>query len=303
MLPRLDSKQILQFRGPRTPTAPAAPPALVTEIEPDQNRSPKQATTVFLIGKECPFRCLMCDLWKHTTDVAPPPGSLVQQLNTVLPQIPHRDIIKLYNASNFFDPQAVSAQDLVGLAELVQDFEWVVVENHPKLLSTKITEFAARLHGQLQVAMGLETADEQILARLNKQMTVSDYDRACDFLIEHDISIRTFLLLPAPGVAGENVVSHTISSVRHALACGSHVTSLIPLRTGNGALDWLLEQHLVHLPDQHLAAKTFRAALDLPRSKEQRLFLDLWNFDSLAKDDETASSLHDQMERLNLRQA
>ena len=302
MLPPIDTHQILNLRTAGAVVDPTAPPAVVTEQEPDENGVIKQATTVFLIGKECPFRCLMCDLWKHTTSEPTPPGALVRQLSQVLPQIQHREIIKLYNASNFFDPQSVPLTDRNGLATLVQDFETVVIENHPKLLSNKVPEFAARLNGQLQVAMGLETADERILRWLNKQMTVADYERACEFLIKHGITIRTFLLLPAPGVESTDALSHTVSSVRKALDCGSRVTSLIPLRAGNGVMDWLLNERLVHLPDLSSVANTFASALKLRREKQQRIFLDLWNIETLATTEKHADDLRKQLHRWNMEQ-
>lgn len=302
MLPPIDSSRILQMRGPRTLVDPSRPPSFVTDLEPDANGVLKQASTIFLVGKECPFRCLMCDLWQHTTETATRPGSLVQQLEQVLPKIQHRQTIKLYNASNFFDAQAVPTEDRFGLAELVRDFETVVVENHPKLLSSRVPEFAARLNGQLQVAMGLETADEGILSRLNKQMTVADYEKACEYLLAHGLSVRTFLLLPPPGVAATETVEHTLASVQHALKCGSDVTSLIPLRPGNGIMDWMKGAGMLHLPDLTQTMQTFAAALQLPRTLRQRIFLDLWNLESLTADRIEFQSVASQLHRWNMEQ-
>src|ERR1041385_8109850 len=40
----------------------------------EQERGPDgemwPAATIFLTNKECPWRCLMCDLWRNTTDEA-----------------------------------------------------------------------------------------------------------------------------------------------------------------------------------------------------------------------------------------
>ncbi|MBL8888962.1 MAG: radical SAM protein [Planctomycetaceae bacterium] len=227
---------------------------------------------------------------------------MVKQLTQILPNIQHRQIIKLYNASNFFDLQAVPKEDLMGLAALVQDFETVVVENHPRLLSSRIPDFAGRLHGQLQVAMGLETADENILNSLNKQMTLADYENACAFLLEHKLSIRTFLLLPPPGVSANDTLKHTIASVQHAIRCGSDVTSMIPLRPGNGIMDWMSSNGLVHLPDLELAMQTFAAALQLPRGRRQRVFLDLWNLEALANNRTDLPSAIQELQRWNREQ-
>lgn len=295
MFPTIHSQMVLAARGPKNPVVPQTTPLVVTESEPDADLQLRSATTVFLLGKECPFRCLMCDLWRNTTDQRTEPGSLVRQLAAVLPSITHRDTIKLYNASNFFDPQAVPTTDLADLAALVRDFKCVVVENHPKLIGPAVRAFADQINGQLQVAMGLETSDPERLSWLNKQMTVADYDLACRKLLDWGMSIRTFLLLPAPGVPPADMVSHTLASVRHALAMGSDVTSLIPLRSGNGILDQLISGGSVTLATGAILMQTFEQALHLPRQRCQRVLLDLWD---LEKFFHTQGSLHALRERL-----
>ncbi len=36
------------------------------EQEPDATGRPLNVATLLLTNRECPFRCLMCDLWKNT---------------------------------------------------------------------------------------------------------------------------------------------------------------------------------------------------------------------------------------------
>ena len=38
------------------------------------------ATTIFLAGRECPWRCVMCDLWRETTEADTPPGAIPHQI-------------------------------------------------------------------------------------------------------------------------------------------------------------------------------------------------------------------------------
>ena len=35
---------------------------------------------IFLTNRECPFHCLMCDLWKNTTDQTVPAGAIPDQI-------------------------------------------------------------------------------------------------------------------------------------------------------------------------------------------------------------------------------
>src|SRR6202012_4926683 len=79
--------------------------------------------TLFLTGKECAFKCLMCDLWKNTLDEPTPKGAILRQLDHALSQLPDGDVIKLYNSSNFFDPNAVPPEDYPGIIERVQSYK------------------------------------------------------------------------------------------------------------------------------------------------------------------------------------
>ena len=122
--------------------------------------------TVMLLGSECQFRCLMCDLWKTTHRGPTPSGSIPKQLHNALRGTngnpagvtkPRERWIKLYNASNFFAPYNVPVNDLDLIAREVVAFQRIVVENHPRLLRESIVRFRDALHGRLEVALGLET--------------------------------------------------------------------------------------------------------------------------------------------------
>ena len=64
-----------------------------------------------LSNRECPFRCLMCDLWKNTTTDASPDGAVAAQIEYALARLPPALHVKLYNAGNFFDAQAIPPAD------------------------------------------------------------------------------------------------------------------------------------------------------------------------------------------------
>lgn len=212
---------------------------LATLVEPERQPDGSTATvlTVFLAGATCPFRCVFCDLGRHTLAGATPAGALPHQLRQALEhhpgELPAPSHLKLYNASNFFEPRAVPPADLPALAELAAPFEQVVVENHPRLVGRRCFDFAARLAGRLQVAMGLETIHPEALPRLGKQMTLDDFARAARELREHDVGVRTFVLIGAPFVPVDETVAWTVRTAAFAFEQGAEHVSLIPLRSGS----------------------------------------------------------------------
>ena len=272
-----EDRRIRALRSSRNSVDPWGPLAVIVEKERRPGGDLESTLTVFLAGSECPFTCAFCDLWRNTLEGPTPRGALPEQLSRALAQprsgrLPSR--IKLYNASNFFDPRAVPPEDLDSLAALVEPFAAVTVESHPRLVGSRCREFARTIAGRLEVAMGLETIHPDALPRLNKKMNLSDFDRAARFLRDLGIGLRTFVLLGAPFVPSHESIAWAVRSVEHALAAGASLVAIIPARGGNGEME-----RLAH------AGKFVRPTLgDLEAALEQSLSLgpgvvvaDLWD--------------------------
>ena len=58
--------EILAARGPKNAVDPLVPWAFMPEPERTADGKIADVATIFLTGRECPLRCLMCDLWKNT---------------------------------------------------------------------------------------------------------------------------------------------------------------------------------------------------------------------------------------------
>jgi radical SAM enzyme (TIGR01210 family) len=201
-----------------------------------------RALTIFLAGAECPFTCVFCDLWRETLDGPTPSGALPSQIRKALAAagpLPPGAALKLYNASNFFEPRAVPPGDERAILELAAPFSRVTVECHPRLIGDRCLLFAERLAGRLEVAMGLETVHPEALPRLNKGVTLDDFDYAAATLRRAGIGMRAFVLVSPPFVPPEEAVDWAFRSAAHAFEQGAERVSLIPVRGGNGAMEAL----------------------------------------------------------------
>ncbi len=254
------------------------PGGLLIEQEPDAGGRQIRTLTVFLTNRECPWRCLMCDLWQHTTLETVPIGAIPRQIDVATASVSGQfGQIKLYNAGSFFDPRAIPPKDHEAIAQRCRGFRNVVVECHPTLIGPKVPAFRDRLDGgRLEVALGLETADPDMLARLNKRMTPDDFARAAGFLRENGIGVRAFLLVKPPFVDDAAASDQAARSVEFAFASGADVVSLIPTRPGNGALDRLAGAGLFTPPTLTLFEEVVDAAF-LFRPPDGRVFADLWD--------------------------
>jgi radical SAM enzyme (TIGR01210 family) len=174
------------------------------------------------------------------------------------------------------------------------------VENHPSLCNDRCGEFQQLCETQLEVALGLETSHPQTLARLNKQMTVDDFARACESLLKQNIMIRAFVLLKPPETSEEQGIERTINSVRFAFDCGVDCCAVIPVRTGNGIMEQLASVGLFSPPRLSSLETVLQEALSWRRG---RVFADLWDAAQFADSPETAALQISRLEHMNLTQS
>jgi len=293
------TRQILNSRGPRNSVNPWRPWAFFVEQEYSRHGRVEDVATLFLTNRECPFHCLMCDLWKNTTEASVPEGAIPAQIDSALQQLPSAPHLKLYNSGNFFDPHAIPPSDWPAVAQRAGKFETVIVENHPRLVGSQCAEFQQLCGTQLEVALGLETSHAATLAALNKQMTTEDFAQACRRLQRDDILIRTFILFKPPWTTERLAVERTLDSVRFAFDCGSSCCSIIPVRTGNGYMEQLQQQGQYEPPRLSSLESVMETALGWQRG---RIFVDLWDAKQFADDPQQADAQLERLHRMNLTQ-
>lgn len=274
------TRWILSRRGPKHAVDSAQPHAFLHELELDADGRLLPTATIFLTNRECPFRCLMCDLWQSTTDGTVPVGAIPAQIAFALGNLAPAKQIKLYNSGSFFDPKAIPTADHPAIAELARGYERVVVECHPAFIGDEVARFARSIPGQLEVAMGLETAHPEVLEKLNKRMTLGQFANAAALLKSHGIALRVFILVKPPFLGEEEALRWAERSVDFAFDCGADAVSLIPTRLGNGALEDLLRQGSFGTPKLATFEKAVDYGVGLGRG---RVFADLWDLEKFSE--------------------
>lgn len=230
--------------------------------------------TIFLTNRECPFRCVMCDLWRTTLTGTVPRGAIPEQIDFALRALPAARMVKLYNSGSFFDLRAIPVEDYEAIATRVWGFERVVVECHPALVGERCIEFRELVGGRLEVAMGLETAHPEVLEKLNKRMTLGQFGAAADFLRSNDIDLRVFILVQPPFMKPQESVYWAERSLDFAFDCEATAATLIPTRGGNGAMEALAADGEFVPP----SLKVVEAAASYGVGQRRgRVFVDLWD--------------------------
>jgi radical SAM enzyme (TIGR01210 family) len=270
---------ILARRPARVAVDPKRPHAWFVEEERTESGAMASVATVILTGRECPWRCLMCDLWRFNLAGPSPPGAILAQVDRAVCELGQASRIKLYNGGSFFDPRAVPVAERAAIGDRLRGFDRVIVECHPVLVSRSCAAFAGRLGGGLEIAIGLETAHPEVLERLNKRMTLGLFRRAAEFLVTHRIALRAFVLVKPPFMTEAEALEWGCRSIDFAFDCGASVVSLIPVRGGNGALEVLAALGQFAPP----RLETLESVLDYGVGRGRgRVFADLWDLERFA---------------------
>jgi radical SAM enzyme (TIGR01210 family) len=277
--PPLDARRVRALRPRHEPPDPWQPIAVVEEAE-RQPEGVADTATIFLAGAECRFTCVFCDLWRYTTHAPTPTGAIPAQIAAGVAGLRSTPtVVKLYNASNFFDERAVPASDDDAIRGSLAGFDRVVVECHPRLVAERALAFAKRLEGTLEVALGLETVDPRAALRLGKQAKPADFEAAATTLHEAGADVRVFLLVGVPFVPAPDQTASVVASAHFAAKMGARHVSLIPTRGGNGAMELLARQG-------HFEPASLRLLEDcLDRCLEEVpgpvFTVDLWDLDAM----------------------
>lgn len=259
---------------------PFRPHDFFLEDERDISGQAVRSAVILLTNKECPWRCLMCDLWQNTLTKSVPNGAIPGQIDYALQGLHCRpEQVKLYNSGSFFDPAAIPMADYAAVAGKVSFARHVVVESHPRLIGGRALQLRDLLIGSLEVAMGLETVHPEILQRLNKRFTLSHFVKAAEFLRQANVDVRAFVLVKPPFMDEAEGLEWAVKSAEFAFDCGASVVSLIPTRPGNGAMEHLAAVGDFSPPRLDTLEQALALAIQLRRG---RVFADTWDLQRFA---------------------
>lgn len=296
---RIDDRWVRSKRGARNQVEPGKPSAYLVEEERGNDGAVEQIATIFLTNKECPFQCLMCDLWKNTTTKSVNPGDIPAQIEWALGQLPKTKSVKLYNSGNFFDVNAIPVSDYPAIASMLSDFDRVIVENHPRLLNAHTFKFQELLKPELEIAMGLETSNPEVLKMLNKKMTLDHFKLAVKVLNQNQIDVRTFILLKPPFMDESEGIYWAQHSIEFAFEAGVGTAVVIPTRFGNGALDELGQMGYFSPPDIKSVEQVLEYGIGL---KAGNVFVDLWDIELFSSCSKCLKKRKERLHQMNLQQ-
>ncbi|MCK5548290.1 MAG: archaeosine biosynthesis radical SAM protein RaSEA, partial [Thermoplasmata archaeon] len=204
------------------------------------NGSVEDSLVIILRTKGCSWHrrggCLMCG-YHFDSDPSVKDDDVLTQLESALGRIKEEKIAKLYNSGSFFDEEEISGKLRKKILEALEGkVEKLVVETRPEFISDKPIKDALGHVKNLEVAVGLESANDLVLEKcVNKGFTFKDFEKGATTARDAGASVRTYLLVKPPFLTEKEAIEDAVSSAKKA-AKYSDVISFNPLNIQKGTL-------------------------------------------------------------------
>jgi len=186
-----------------------------------EEQKPVRSLTVILRTAGCQWRrCRMCGYW-HESSAHITQADILAQLDYSLRASPKEDfILKLYTSGSFLDEREISATTRRHIARMLEQpqgkdikIKKLVIETRPEYVSAaKIDDLLHIGHWHLEVAMGLETADDFIRLHYIDKGFSFDFKNAARLIADCGATVKTYLLLKPPFVSERSALEDVIKS-------------------------------------------------------------------------------------------
>ena len=177
--------------------------------------------------------CLMCG---YNNDCLPSvtQENLITQFEKAMEKYDGQPYFKFYTSGSFFDPNEIGIQAQEKILEIAgKNAEKVLIESRPEFVSQESLDRAFKHVKKLEIAIGLETANDEIRCQsINKGFKFTDFERAAKLARENKASIRTYLILKPPYITEGDAIADALESIKIAGPL-SDIISVNPMNIQN----------------------------------------------------------------------
>jgi hypothetical protein len=178
-------------------------------------------------------RCVFCG-YGRIAGAFPVPAALNREFDRFFSEVSPGDVVKVYGSGSFLDARQVPPQSRAHFIELsrAKGIGALKIESRPEYITDEaLKEFSGI---DLTVAIGLETADDALLHKINKGFTLADYEKATAVIHAAGAKVRTYLLANPPHA--KDIKEELERSAEYALKRSDSVVLINLLPHGNTPL-------------------------------------------------------------------
>jgi archaeosine synthase beta-subunit len=158
--------------------------------------------------------CLMCG-YNSASDSSIGLSDILAQLKVSVERYEGEGFVKIYTSGSFLDRNEIPLEARTAIMDAFPSAKRILFESRPEFVTAE--ELATLPNDRVQVALGLESANDEVLRRcVQKGFSVEDYERAASLLNKNEIPVRTYLLLKPPFLTEKQALQDTIVSIKFA---------------------------------------------------------------------------------------
>ncbi len=182
--------------------------------------------------------CTMCGYARETLGREATAAEISAQVGQALREYRDEPYVKFYTSGSFLDPHEVPPSMW---GEVAHAFEGkarrLLVESLPEFVTAdSIAALKSRFSGEVEVALGLETTQEEVLQKaVTKVSTVQEYLDAARRLRDLGVLPKAYLLLKPPFLTERHAIEDTLLSIRRSKDLFSTI-SVNPVHIQGGTL-------------------------------------------------------------------
>ena len=165
------------------------------------------------------------------------PKDVSKQFARAIEELGKIDLLKVYTSGSFLDEREIPVEQADQILRHCSDNHTrLLFESRPEFVTPEALDRVIRVHDQIELALGLESANDKVLrCSINKGFTVKDYDDAVRALEDRRVDIRTYVLLKPPFLTEAEAVDDAKATIAH-VAKNSKTISLNPVNVQKGTL-------------------------------------------------------------------
>ncbi len=148
--------------------------------------------TLILNSGACSWgRCIFCGWGKHRFKVD------AKALMKIFDENVDEKVacLKIFGSGSFFDKKQFPMDFLKHVAKVMRGRK-LVVESRPEYVTPEKLELFKGV--KLVVAMGLEAADDEVLKKLRKGVTLEKFKKACELIHKYGFKVKGYILVNPP---------------------------------------------------------------------------------------------------------
>ncbi|OGS44882.1 MAG: TIGR01210 family radical SAM protein [Euryarchaeota archaeon RBG_13_57_23] len=180
--------------------------------------------------------CSMCG-YNIESSIDIKPEDIRKQFDKAVATLGDIRFLKVYTSGSFLDQREIPREIVNHILQHCKKMGWrLLFESRPEYVTDARLDEVKGIHEDLEIALGLESANDRVLAySINKGFTVANYVRAAEAIEGHGAATRTYVLLKPPFLTEWEAVKDAAATIRFA-ATKSATVSLNPVNIQRGTL-------------------------------------------------------------------